>query len=731
MRANRRPGAICFVAVDLAHVIRNGGVGTYFWNAARFLAGRGWRVHVLYAPDAEEVPGGFARARDSLASAGVTLSALADDPPPAHLRAPTRWSNADLDRSERVADAVRRLHGRERFDLIEFAEWGALAFRCVQAKRCGLAFAGCKLVVKLHGSSHWQRAGNHQWLSRPEDMRMDYAERYAFDHADVQSAPCQYMLDYAAAAGWTVRPDARVIGNVYPDPRPAPDATAPVREVVFFGRVETRKGIELFADAVADLDPAVAVTLLGKDTPRTDGTSMIDSVRRRLPGREVTSITGLDAEGALRYLAEPGRLAVIPSRVDNLPYAVVECAAYGIPFLSSNVGGIPEIVPDPVARQHLLFPPTATGLRQRLTAYLAASPSDRAAWQAAARVDVGPYNDRIADAYLDLLADPAAAPARPTAPPKVTVAVPHYNLGRHLPATLAALAAQTYPNLEVIVVDDGSTEPATLAVLDAQERLYPQFRFIRQANAGCGAARNHALALAGGEYFLPVDADNLARPHMVETFVTAMTRRPGVAAFTCYQVAFESEEELAAGRHAWSFLPTGGPAALGCLENVYGDNNAMFRTADLRAVGGYATDRATAWEDWITFLKLARSGRTVDVVPECLFDYRVHPVSRTATMVRDDHDVYAMRQHLLRTAFAGPDADFAEALVAFSKAVNDWGFRYAALAHERDVAVDRAQYLQSRLDALAHRVAEMLDRQVRKLPGLRGGLKAVFSRRAG
>ena len=104
--------------------------------------------------------------------------------------------------------------------------------------------------------------------------------------------------------------------------------------------------------------------------------------------------------------------------------------------------------------------------------------------------------------------------------------VPHYNLGLYLPETLASLAEQTYQKLEVMVIDDGSTDKASFQVFEQQQRLYPQFRFLRQANVGLAATRNRALAEARGEYFLPVDSDNIATPHMVERFVAAAGSRP-------------------------------------------------------------------------------------------------------------------------------------------------------------------------------------------------------------
>ncbi|MFO0842414.1 MAG: glycosyltransferase family A protein [Gemmataceae bacterium] len=118
------------------------------------------------------------------------------------------------------------------------------------------------------------------------------------------------------------------------------------------------------------------------------------------------------------------------------------------------------------------------------------------------------------------------------APPLVSVCVPYFNLPHTLPEALASLAEQTYPNLDVLIIDDGSTRPEARRVFDEMRHRYPRFRFERQDNAGIGATRNRGLFEANGEFFLPFDADNVARPDMVERFVAA--RRPDVAALTCY-----------------------------------------------------------------------------------------------------------------------------------------------------------------------------------------------------
>lgn len=211
------------------------------------------------------------------------------------------------------------------------------------------------------------------------------------------------------------------------------------------------------------------------------------------------------------------------------------------------------------------------------------------------------------------------------ASPLVSICVPYFNLPHTLPETLASLAEQTYPRLDVLVVDDGSTREEARRVFDDMRDRYTRFRFVRQANAGIGATRNYGLFEAEGEFFLPMDADNIARPDMVERFVAAMRHRPDVAALTCYFLAFATTEDLRAGRFLHAYRPTGGPHVLACLRNVYGDATALYRTAAFRAAGGYETDRGTSFEDWEAFVKLVHAGGRIDVVPDHLFYYRHLP----------------------------------------------------------------------------------------------------------
>jgi glycosyltransferase involved in cell wall biosynthesis len=616
--------SICLVPSDLNYLYRNGGIGSYFWQMAHLLAERKWRVHILYGGPVDDRQA-LAEMPKRLGSQGIQFSHLDDiQPPAAHQVSPFRpaWY-AQI--SDRVRHALEGLHRVHHFDLIEFGDLNCYGFRSVQAKRTGGAFRGARLMVKLHGTSQWLREGNYLPMQQADDLRLDYCERYAFEHADIQLSPCQYMLDYVRGTGWNVRAEARVVPYAFPPARFAarsPRGDLPL-EVVFFGRLETRKGLEIFVDAARQLAPRTPITFLGRDTVLGSEVAASQWIRSRLEGRPIKLLTELNQQQALTYLLEGNRLAVISSLADNFPNTVIECAVNGIAFIASRVGGIPEILWDPMLQDELLFEPTTPDLLRCLKEYLRAPASRRQELRDQARrvSDVDSNHERVAEAYQELAAE-ASTPTtfsaeRATIAPRVSVLVTHCNQGCSLPEALGALAAETYPNLEVLVIDDGSTCPSSLRVFSEQQAFYPQFRFLSQANAGPGAARSRGLALATGEYVITLDAGSVCLPQTVQRLVEALGACPELSALGCYVVGVKEAADIADTKFASAFRPTGGPAVLASLENVYGDV-AILRAEELRSVGGFDTNREAGAEPWDVFVKLAAAGRGVDALPEYL-----------------------------------------------------------------------------------------------------------------
>jgi len=126
--------------------------------------------------------------------------------------------------------------------------------------------------------------------------------------------------------------------------------------------------------------------------------------------------------------------------------------------------------------------------------------------------------------------------------PLVSIIIPVYNIAPYLPACITSLAAQTYPSIEIIFVNDGSTDDS-LSLLNAYQEQYPAVKIINKANAGLGAARNTGLDYATGEFVIFLDGDDWLAPETTEKCVAeAMLHNADLVCFGYQKVTREGNE---------------------------------------------------------------------------------------------------------------------------------------------------------------------------------------------
>jgi glycosyltransferase involved in cell wall biosynthesis len=210
--------------------------------------------------------------------------------------------------------------------------------------------------------------------------------------------------------------------------------------------------------------------------------------------------------------------------------------------------------------------------------------------------------------------------------PAVSVIVPCYNLGAYVEEAVDSVLAQTYTDVEIIVVNDGSTDAATNAVLTALER--PRTTVLTTENRGVPAARNHAIAHARGRYVCALDADDTLHPQFLEKTIALLERDRSVAFVSTWVECFGAE------RWIWRQERCDFPALL--AECVVLTASPVRREA-LDAVGGYDGDRfADGDEDWDLWISLVERGFRGTIVPEVLFHYRQRADSRRRVALQPD-----------------------------------------------------------------------------------------------
>ena len=204
-------------------------------------------------------------------------------------------------------------------------------------------------------------------------------------------------------------------------------------------------------------------------------------------------------------------------------------------------------------------------------------------------------------------------------PGLISVIVPCYNQGIYLKETIQSALASTYRPLEIIIINDGSTDDS-LELARVLETQHPEVRVIDQANGGVTKARNTGIAAAQGEYILPVDGDDLISPTYIEQGLAILSSRPEVKVVYC-----QAEKFTETTRKPWKLKPFS-------LQQLAKDNmifvSALFRKTDALAVGGFSEDMQLGREDWEFWIKLLKNGGEVVQLPEVGFYYRLTPNSK-------------------------------------------------------------------------------------------------------
>lgn len=600
---------------------RAGGVGAFVTHWAKLLRKNGDDVTIILTHAEVQTAGLDPQWAGHYRSWGIKFIELHSDPPNAD-RWPEAWA---IRLSEKLHPLLLQ------FDVAYFQDWANLAFHTVRVNRFSTT-PGPICVTVLHGPSNWVRIGNRKHPQIPVDLHLEFVERYSAERSDVVIAPSNYILEWVKKEGWKFRVAPVVLGlPYYAAGEVELQHEGPAKKrVIFFGRLETRKGAALFTKALLelwsdhpDLSQAIEeIVLLGHE----DEPGSVETVKRRLAntGLRVVHVGNLDSEQAGRYLREHARgaVAVIASAYENFPYAVIESSLIpGLTMVCSRGGGTPEVLAGRDDRR--LFDPDPRSLAAKLHQVLGELNSDPPA---------PPYNFSAANEKWLALHRDILGRARPQknietdrAKPSVSVCIPYFDKARYFPELLSCLAAQTFTQFTVIAVDDGSHQPEAKNVFDAMARKYEPsgWVFLRQENAFVDAARNRAARHADSEYLFFIDADDLIPPHAIERMLEAAVLS-GVDCLVSASILFSGDEPPFTTTA--KYMPIGPNLVAGLIEPIiFGGPMILVRRKVFEAIGGYREVRAAAHEDWELQARLAMHGFDSDVLPEYLHQYRQLP----------------------------------------------------------------------------------------------------------
>jgi glycosyltransferase involved in cell wall biosynthesis len=205
-------------------------------------------------------------------------------------------------------------------------------------------------------------------------------------------------------------------------------------------------------------------------------------------------------------------------------------------------------------------------------------------------------------------------------------------LGAYLDQAVQSVLCQSFEDFEIIIIDDGSTDPATRHLFTSYRR--PKTRILRTLNQGLAKARNLGIEEAKGRYISCLDADDLLEPDFLRHTVEVLEANPSFAFASCWLKTFGDRNFEWSSTCDFPWLLVGNTV---CTA-------ALTRREALAVVGGFDAGMPVAgYEDWDLAISLVERGLRGTVIPEYLFRYRIRKGSMSSSCTAPGNHAVLMR----------------------------------------------------------------------------------------
>jgi len=258
---------------------------------------------------------------------------------------------------------------------------------------------------------------------------------------------------------------------------------------------------------------------------------------------------------------------------------------------------------------------------------------------------------------------------------KVSVIMPCYNDGKYIEEAVESVFAQTYKNIELIVIDDGSDEQETIDILN---RLGDRIVLLKTNHLRPAGARNYGITRATGKYILPVDSDDKIDSTYVAKAVEILEKNQNIGVVYC-------EADLFGEKSGKWDLPSYSFDKM-LLDNVV-FVTALFYREGWEKVGGFNAHMLAGMEDYDFWLAILALGKEIYQIPEILFHYRIKPVSRTTGFQSD----YVQMQATYRQIYDNHKEFFEKNSEEYAKVLRDALIEQIAIRMKYEKVFEKVQ----------------------------------------
>jgi glycosyltransferase involved in cell wall biosynthesis len=620
-----------------------GGIATYCFHSAQMLSQRGH--HLTVFATGEDLPNSWQIQEYSERLRVVRFSAN-QSPQSSALGAFARWS---YDAALVLAEFCRK-EGKP--DVLEVQEYLGMPYFTLQ-RRLVLdeALENLPVLVTAHTPLYLCRQYDHLPTYRFPGYWIGEMERFSLLAADEVVYPSTYLRDEIEKDLPQIRDHGRVIANPFQiQEMPDREIDNPERRGFLYpAKIERRKGIEPLLSTFSQMwDGGLdeKLFLLGDDWyDELNQRWMSEVIRNKYKKyieAELLCWEGKQLPQAVLQRLGQVRAMILPSLFENYPYAILEAMAIGCPVIVSQSGGHAEIVEDGTSG-YIFSHQKAGDLEDKIQAILHLSPDEhkRIVTSAQARVkQVSGYdiiapqkeealewvrerkNPRRYFPFLRILQQNIKPPEDQSLVGEaglLSVVIPFFNMGDYLEDTLKSFESLKDVNIEIIVMDDGSTEQQSLDRVKLLEQRY-KFRLERTQHQGLAETRNTGARLARGEFLAFLDADDCMDSIIYQKALKILNHYENVSFIGCWAEYFGDAQGY------WPTWTPEPPYAL--VHNPINTGALIYRRVDFLRYGLVDPTFEYIMEDYDSLLSMLEHGCRGVVIPVPFFKYRVRSGSK-------------------------------------------------------------------------------------------------------
>ncbi|MEO6903065.1 MAG: glycosyltransferase [Bacteroidia bacterium] len=534
-------------------------------------------------------------------------------------------------------------------DIIESQEYNGIAYFLLQFKYC--LFNWCSnipIIITMHAPAFLYMEYNQVPIFKKPNYWIGEMERFCIQAADLLISPSQYLINELKQRFTINNVNLKVIPNPYRfhllgKSHPLSSPTILNNNLTFYGKLSPQKGTFKILEEFRQLWNKgfdKTFTLIGGQNivfypmAKTMGKIIKWQYKEYIQKGLLKLKDQIAPSEQITFLSEC-IIFIIPSIVDNLPYAVLELMGQGKILIVSKQGGQSEIISD--GDDGFIFDynePTSFERTMRKVFDLTADERFKISKNAIKKIannysfeNIYPLKIKLVEKLNEKYKIPQQFPFIRTLPLKYTekigmglsdvllsVVIPYYNLGKYIDETVQSVLNSTYKNLEIIIVNDGSTESLSIKKLN-QYRANEKITIIDKKNTGLADTRNFGSEIAKGSMLAFLDADDVIDPSYYEKAIRILNHYENVHFVGAWAQYFGNSKQV------WPTFNPEPPLLL--THNLINSSALVYKREAFLLAGKNDENFKIGLEDYESVINIKSNGLNGVAIPETLFNYRV------------------------------------------------------------------------------------------------------------